>query len=721
MTVVSSAPRGSQPLSCRCPTATDIIDANWQRHFSLIIQSLTKYRCPAEFAILVDNLLIFLRQGLANGMACVLPAISLVALVASGCSPDDIEQDQVDSPKEFVGSALCESCHRQEFSRWQGSHHQLAMQVASTDTVLGNFSDVTVPYFDTEARFTTHSGKLLVTMTDATGLSREYRVTHTFGVTPLQQYLVATAGGRKQALQFAWDSRPRDDGGQRWYHLYANENIGPDDPLHWTGRYFNWNYMCAECHSTNVQLDYDLDTDTFDTSFSEVSVGCEACHGPGSNHIAQAEAGTFDGTWGLTVDLNDRRDTAWIMNPDTGIAERSRPNTTHQQPDACGRCHARRSVVAANYEYGRLLADTHMVALLDEHLYFADGRIKDEVYVYGSFVQSKMYAAGVTCSDCHDPHSGELHTGPDPNDICATCHLPTKYAVSGHAGSTSSDCVACHMQATTYMGVDPRRDHSFRLPDTAIDPGHYGAIIGAGRDGGANDKLLEGIANTAYPPIARATMLTLLEPIDDPSGLKVLRRQLDDPDPLVRIGALRALRNQRPEVRLEDARAFAGAADDFREAMTATSAMPDAALTLAEFETRLGNRETASRMYEHALRIGAESAAVQHAYGLYLVRQGNSVAALNHLRQSTQLAPNIPEFLYVYGVALNSSGQSAEAGRILEDAWKRFPDHYEIGWALATISRDRGDLEKARLLAEELVARFPERPQAKLLLSSLQE
>lgn len=673
-------------------------------------------------------------------------------MLSSACTPDTVEPERTVAENRFIGSERCESCHRQEYSLWQGSHHQLAMQPASGDAVLGDFSNVSVPYFDAEAGFARRDDQFFVTMTDEAGKTEEHRITHTFGVTPLQQYLVDAPGGRKQALQFAWDSRSQEDGGQRWYHLYADEYLGPDDPLHWTGRYFNWNYMCAECHSTNVQLGYDLDTDTFITTFSEVSVGCEACHGPGSSHVAQAKAKAFDSNWGLAVDLKDRRDSAWVMNTDNGIAERSRPNNTRQQPEACGRCHARRSVVAATYEFGRPLTDTHMVALLDENLYYADGRIQDEVYVYGSFVQSKMYAAGVTCSDCHDPHSGALHAGPEPNDTCATCHLATKFAAAEHAGPTSRDCVSCHMQATTYMGVDPRRDHSFRLPDTATDPDHYGAIIAAGRKGGANDKLLKGIRNTTYPPIARATMLTLLEAMSDPADISVLNEQLDDPDPLVRIGALRALRYQRPETRidygshllrdsirsvrveaavtyvelrdllpLDDARAFTSAADDFREAMTVTAVMPDAALNLAEFEARLGNERAASRMYEHAIRIGAESASVQHAYGLYLVRQGNSDAALIHLREATQLAPEAAQFVYVYGVALNSLGQADEAVRVLTEAWERFPDNFDIGWALATISRDRGDIDEARALASQLVERFPERTQAHQLLSTLNE
>jgi cytochrome c553 len=77
-----------------------------------------------------------------------------------------------------------------------------------------------------------------------------------FGVYPLQQYLLPLDDGRLQALSIAWDSRPAEEGGQRWYHLYPDEAIAHDDPLHWTGPYQNWNTRCAECHSTDLHKNY---------------------------------------------------------------------------------------------------------------------------------------------------------------------------------------------------------------------------------------------------------------------------------------------------------------------------------------------------------------------------------------------------------------------------------------------------------------------------------
>ncbi len=680
------------------------------------------------------------------------PMAAVLAILITACAPDETPVVNTETEPGFAGSASCGSCHQEQFSAWQGSHHQLAMQAANAETVLGDFSGTRVPYFATSATFSERNGRFFATVEGPTGQLDEYEVTHTFGVAPLQQYLVNTASGRKQALQFAWDTREKNDGGQRWFHLYPDEYIDHEDPLHWSGRYFNWNVMCAECHSTNLEMAYDIDSNSFNTTFAEISVGCEACHGPGSSHVEQANDASFDDDFGLLVDLDDRSETSWVMNATTGIAELTPSRKVQLQPDACGRCHSRRSLIAKDYEYGKPLADTHLPSLLEEGLYHADGRINEEVYVYGSFLQSKMYAAGVTCSDCHEPHSGTLRAGPDPNDTCASCHLPAKFATANHSEDKVGDCVACHMPATTYMGVDDRRDHSFRLPGTADDPNHYGAIIAAGRRGNANEALLNGINDPSIPGIARATLLTLLEPDDDVRIRDLLQQQLDNEDALVRIGALRALRQQPADVRLhhgshllrdpvravrieavltfidvrdllplEDARAFSSAAEDYRQSALLSATAPEAVLGLAEFERRLGNEDAAAQMYEHAIRIGANSAQAQHAYGLHLVRSGQSDDALLHLERATRLDATEPQFVYVYGVALNSLGRPHDAIRVLQQALNKNPQHFDIAWALATIYRDTGDRSAARQIAKQLKATFPDIQQVDALLRSLQD
>jgi len=399
----------------------------------------------------------------------IIPVVlALASLILAGC---DQKRDQsvsvVDTPAEFAGSTACNQCHQEEADLWRVSHHAQAMDHATAATVLGDFSDVEFQQFDTTSTFFQRDGGFYVRTDNADGELQDFPIAYTFGVEPLQQYLIEFPGGRLQTLPIAWDSRASEEGGQRWFHIYPDEPITSEDVLHWTGREQNWNYMCAECHSTELVKNYELSSDSFDTTWFEINVGCEACHGPASNHIAQAESGAFSSSHGLLASLDDAGRAVWEMNAETGIAVRSEIRMrTPVQPESCGRCHSRRSVVTTEYEFGKPLLDTHTLSLLDDILYFPDGQIRGEVYVYGSFLQSRMYQAGVSCTDCHEPHSGRLRTGSNPNDICATCHLPTRFADSDHHKHQveSVGCVDCHMPSRDYMVVDGRRDHSFRIP-----------------------------------------------------------------------------------------------------------------------------------------------------------------------------------------------------------------------------------------------------------------
>ncbi len=508
--------------------------------------------------------------------------LPLVLLLACEAPPPETAAP---APLQFSGSQACRECHAPEFALWRDSHHALAMQEATPDSVLGDFSGVDFRYFDQVSTFFKRDGQFVVRTDNADGDPDDFIVSFTFGVAPLQQYLVKMPDGRVQALPVAWDARSRADGGQRWFHLYPDEFISHADPLHWTAREQNWNTMCAECHSTDIEKNYDLSSNTFATTWAEISVGCEACHGPGSHHIARARESSRGG---LVVDLDDRGSASWQMNLDSGIAERSEPATRPpQQPEACGRCHSRRSLATGDYQFGKPLQDTHVPALLDPLLYFADGQILDEVYVYGSFLQSRMYQAGVSCSDCHDPHSARLRTSGAPSEICDTCHLPQKFAsAEHHRHDADVACVDCHMAARLYMGVDERHDHSFRIPrpDLTVSTGapnacnrchddrdsrwaaeavntwygagreaHYAEAIHVGRSisPAATALLLQTIANKEFPGIARATALTLLRPPYAPGVIAAVRGALGDPDSLVRRAALTALSSAASELILE--------------------------------------------------------------------------------------------------------------------------------------------------------------------------
>ena len=364
------------------------------------------------------------------------------------------------------------------------------MAVATDSSVLARFNNPKVAAGGVAEAFYRRDGKFFVHTDGPDGRPGDFAISYTFGVAPLQQYLVALSKGRLQALTTAWDSRAAAAGGQRWFNLYTDVRSS-DDELHWTRPAQNWNYMCADCHSTNVRKNYDAAADSFSTTWSEIAVGCEACHGPGSRHLAWAAKGersSRDSTMGLTVQLDERHRVTWLANASTGNAVRSHPRTSDRELQVCAQCHSRRRQIAEEYVAGKPYYDHYRPALLTSPLYFADGQQRGEVYEWGSFLQSRMNAHGVTCSDCHEPHGGELRA--PGAAVCATCHSPAKYdapAHQHHQAAAGVTCLSCHMPAATYMKVDSRRDHSFRVPrpDLSVTLGTPNACASCHADRGA--------------------------------------------------------------------------------------------------------------------------------------------------------------------------------------------------------------------------------------------
>ena len=369
----------------------------------------------------------------------------------------------------FVGNGDCASCHASQVQDWTGSHHDLAMQEASEKTVLGDFDNATFVYEGVTTSFYRKGDEYWVKTDNENGELQDYRVAYVFGVYPLQQLLLPITKGQLNALSIAWDARNASEGGQRWYHIYEDqEPVTAESPLHWTGIYHNWNSRCAECHSTNVVKGYDGARRQYTTTYDQIDVGCEACHGPGSRHVELANAGKIDRSqssveMGLALSLAARGQ--WRRAPGDDIAQRVTPLTDQTQVDNCGRCHSRRATLG-DYHYGQSLLNTHRLSTLESPLYWHDGQILDEVYVYGSFMQSKMAQAGVVCSNCHNPHSNELVA--EGNAVCTQCHKSETYDAPAHhrhsVTSAGSACVDCHMPSQVYMGVDARRDHSMRIP-----------------------------------------------------------------------------------------------------------------------------------------------------------------------------------------------------------------------------------------------------------------
>ncbi|MEM7283298.1 MAG: tetratricopeptide repeat protein [Pseudomonadota bacterium] len=508
--------------------------------------------------------------------------LAVVSLLVTACTEQESKDSATVESPVYVGGQACAECHEPEYQQWRSSHHDLAMAPANEKTVLGDFDQANHVQGAVVSNFFRKNGEYWVRTEGADGELQDFQIAYTFGVEPLQQYLVRFPKGRLQALILAWDTRSNELGGQRWFHLYPDEEINHKDPLHWTGPMHNWNHMCAECHSTDVRKNYDSATDTFDTRWSEHNVSCESCHGPGSLHVQEAKTGGLDSA-PLIAGL--KRDVTWVMNANTGIAEGIGSASNKNEINRCAGCHSRRSTLQEGHSADAFL-NTHRPSLLDPAHYFSDGQILDEVYVYGSFLQSAMHQAGVSCADCHNPHT--LKTRVVGNGLCGQCHLAEKFDQPTHhrheSDSEAAQCVSCHMPSRTYMVVDDRRDHSFRIPrphvtqatgspnacnqcheDESVewamaqvetwygDPEqtHYGEVLhGAHQEeAGAQPELRRLIEDESQPGIVRATAVSMLN-ASQPFVLTALLNPLvSDADSLVRMatadaGAL-VQRNQR--------------------------------------------------------------------------------------------------------------------------------------------------------------------------------
>ncbi len=399
----------------------------------------------------------------------------------------------------FVGRAACVACHQTQHEQFLQSHHHHALAVATPETVRGDFNNQTLSHDDLTSHFFQRDGKFMVRTEGPRGGLAEFEVRFVLAYHPLQQYMVQVVNDLPpaspsssstttattpadlidpvageglpalQVLRLCWDV---DQG--RWFYLRPEdvpEKLQPQDPLHWTGVTQRWNTACAACHSTDLHKNFDHQLAGFRTTFSDIEVACEACHGPGSRHVELMQS-----PW-----------TTWWTGQGTGLAS-LKTATAAEQVEVCASCHSRRRLLHEDFHQTGELADHVVYEPMLAETYFVDGQIKDEVFELGSYLQSKMYSKGIRCTDCHDPHTAKTYY-PD-NRLCTSCHQhPAGVYDSpqhhGHvAGGPGSRCVDCHMPTRHYMDVDPRRDHSIRVPrpDLSVTLGVPNACTGCHAD-----------------------------------------------------------------------------------------------------------------------------------------------------------------------------------------------------------------------------------------------
>jgi len=701
----------------------------------------------------------FLGRGRGGVVMLLVSALATSGLLARGrLHRSAAAPIRMTSPAHFVGSQACAACHAAEQAAWASSHHRHAMEPAEPAAVLGDFGDVTFRYFGRTTRFFRQGRSFLITTENQQGKPETFKVAYTLGYAPLQQYLVAFDDGRIQALPFAWDTRPRDKGGQRWFHLYPDTNVTPTDPLFWTRPRQNWNHQCGDCHTTAFSKRFSDATGRFDSQWSELGDGCESCHGAGSAHVEAVQHGA------------------------RGAEARRFVNGLHlqtEQLDQCGACHARRVRLREEPSHERM-HDTWRPELLREGLYFDDGQIKDEVFEVGSFLQSKMAARGIACSHCHDPHSTRLRKEGEEqgqaqgqaNALCTQCHDRQAFDTPRHhfhaAGTDGARCVSCHMPSRTYMVVHERRDHRIAVPRpdlsdslgtpnacaachaargnawaaAAIASHRSGRRQGPGgaellgpalwsvrheqRDAGA---LVGGlVANAAVSSFAKASALADLGARAPETAAAIAQPLLRDADPWLRLGAVEALRAAPPQARASSlaplssdgarsvrlavapalASGIAAPPAEYEAWLSANADRAEALVELANARQGAGDAAGARAAFERALRRDDSSIIAYLNFADYLRASGDDAAAQTLLRKACALYPDSADAHFALGMLLVRRGEVVggvgELGRANELAPSNSQYAYAYGVGLHSIQQD----ERALVTLADARTRFPD-------------
>ena len=652
-------------------------------------------------------------------IACALGIARWLAGPASPAVPDAPHAGDRAAAR-FAGSARCAGCHAGEAAAWRRSHHAQSMAVATRETVLGDFEGVSFGSGGRAVHFSRRGPRYFVNAADRDGKRREFEVTHTFGVYPLQQYLLATGRGRLQVLDVAWDARPRARGGQRWFRPAEGEEGAGVGAMHWSAPAFNWNHQCADCHSTGLRKGYDAAADAFASTFAEVSVSCEACHGPAAAHVewqqrqrhfwSRLRAGPRPE---FAVTLRAARD----GNRRARLFDASRPPdfVPGTEVQVCAQCHSRRSQLTAAFDVAEGYVNHYAPELLTAPLYSVDGQIHDEVFEYGSFQQSRMFAKGVTCSDCHEPHSNALRREGDA--LCLGCH-EAKYGAAAHHHHPGDGprCVDCHMAARTYMGVDPRRDHSFRVPrpDLDVSLGVPDVCTGCHADGpaqwaadrvrewfgpvrtglqqfapaldalrreapGAEQAIDALLADPRAPDVAKATALAEAGPLLDEARLDWLRRGLADRNPILRLAALDACESLPMEWRWSLAAGALG--DAARSVRIRAAELLGASGALDDGQQR--RLAPALAEYQAAVAANADRPAWRSRHAVWLASRGQPSAALAELDAALRLDPDYTPAAVNLADLYRELGRDDEAEVVLTRALARDPDsaglHHAMG------------------------------------------
>jgi predicted CXXCH cytochrome family protein len=345
----------------------------------------------------------------------------------------------------YMGSKVCSGCHAEHYDGWKTTIHPYKIQDASEYTVVGDFvtnNELTVGGYTT--KMSKKDGKFYVTTLGQDGKEHTYEVKYTIGGIWKQRYLTEFPNGELHVLPVQWNVDTR-----QWVDYHGLKKYKPGDENYWSDRNRIWQIKCGSCHTTGLQINYNATTDTFNSTWVDGGAGCEACHGPGSEHVF--------------APMDKKKET--IINP-------AKIPDARRAAQICGQCHDRgSSIVEAikvpggpeNYGYAGGAAGYLPGKVLD-YFYkekpglWPDGSSKKHHQQYYDWKQSKHAEVGINCWNCHTVHSKGAESKHSlrlaGDELCRSCHKPKEGPMElSHSIHDFGSCIECHMPRTAKTAV----------------------------------------------------------------------------------------------------------------------------------------------------------------------------------------------------------------------------------------------------------------------------
>lgn len=380
---------------------------------------------------------------------CVVPLLACacwqVQAIAGAGAPTDAGA--------YSGSSSCRKCHESFYELWAPSHHGLAMQPYTPEFARGQLTPHTDPVkigaFSYRAYIGQQQGFVLEQGPDG---AKKYPIVHVLGGKNVYYFLTPYERGRLQTLPVAYEVHEK-----AWYDTAASgvrhfPGREQDEAVHWTDPLYTFNTSCYGCHVSQMSTNYDLKTDTYNTTWAEPGINCETCHGPADEHVKLYEQAAQDG-----------------QKPDKLGLISTHVFSPEQMNSMCNSCHAKMSVITPSFTPGDRYFDHYDLITLENPDFYPDGRDLGENYTMTSWRMSPCVKDGkMDCMHCHTSSGRYRFSEPEnANGACLPCHQGNvdNWAAHSHhePGAGAPQCIDCHMPMTAFAHMN-RTDHSMRPP-----------------------------------------------------------------------------------------------------------------------------------------------------------------------------------------------------------------------------------------------------------------